>query len=406
MNKVAITGMGIVSVLGTGTAKVAESLKSGRSGIRFLPERLEMGFRSGLSGVIDDFKTPADLSRKQRKTMTEYGLHAYAAAKEALAMSGWGENEVQSDMTGIIIGNDSSGLANVEQVDVTRREKSTFPIGSGLVFQSLTSTVTMNFNTIFKTRGACWSISAACSSGGHALGQAAELIACGRQHRMICGGVQEMNWESVASFDATNAFSIRHDEPEQASRPFDRERDGLIPSGGAAVLLLENYDMAVKRGAEILGELLAYEFSSDGTSLSVPSGEGLKRCISGCIRRAGIMADDVDYVCAHATSTPLGDAVEARALYDVFGRDMPWVSSTKSMTGHEMWMSGAAQAVYSLIMSGAGFIAPNINFSSLDDDIPPVRIAAETIDEKVRMILLNSAGFGGTNCCVLLKGLR
>jgi 3-oxoacyl-[acyl-carrier-protein] synthase-1 len=227
----------------------------------------------------------------------------------------------------------------------------------------------------------------------------------GRQDRMICGGVQEINWESVSSFDATNAFSIRHHNPEQASRPFDSERDGLVPSGGAAIVALERMDLARKRSAPVLGRLLAYTFSSDGSDLAVPSGAGLEYCMRECMERAKIAKDRIDYICAHATSTPVGDVVEAGAIHNIFGSDSPWVSSTKSMTGHEMWMSGAAQVVYSVIMGREGFIAPNINFTRQEDNAPVLKIATETLDTKPRIMLLNSAGFGGTNSCLLLEAV-
>ena len=243
----------------------------------------------------------------------------------------------------------------------------------------------------------------ACASGGHAIGQSADLIAAGRQERILCGGVQEINWQAVCSFDATEAFSLRVDDPTRASRPFDKDRDGLVPSGGAAVVALERMDLAEKRGANILGEVLGYSFSSDGYKLSVPSGEGLERCMKDVIHRAGVSTQDIDYISAHATSTPIGDIKEAEAIYHVFGQDMPWVSSIKSMTGHEMWMAGAALVVYGLLMSQAGFIAPNLNFSRQEDGTPPLKIATETIDQQPKLMLLNSAGFGGTNSCLIIK---
>lgn len=260
----------------------------------------------------------------------------------------------------------------------------------------------MNLNTILGTQGASWTLSGACASGGHAIGQAGDLIAMGRQERMLCGGAQEINWESVSSFDATNAFSLLENEPSLASRPFDSARDGLVPSGGAAIVALERLDMAKKRGAQILGVIKSYAFSSDGANLSVPSGEGLGRCIRECLNRGEINTDDIDYICAHATSTPIGDAAETRAIYGVFGDKTPWISSTKSMTGHEMWMAGAAQVVYSILMSQGRFIAPNINFEKQEEGLPRLNIAAETIDKKPDLILCNSAGFGGTNSCLLL----
>jgi len=405
MERVAITGIGIVSCLGTGAEKVSRSLREGRTGVGLDPARRTLGFRSALTGTIDDF-TPPPLDKKRKRTLSAYGMHAYGAALEAIAMAGWDGSLLQSERTGLIVGNDSSALATVEQVEITRREKSTFPIGASTVFQALTSSVTMNLSTILGCQGASWTLSGACASGGHAVGQAGEWIALGRQDRILCGGVQELNWESICSFDATNAFSLRQEEPARASRPFDAARDGLVPSGGAAIVALENYDQARRRDANILGCLRAYAFSSDGRHLAAPSGEGLGRAMRECLGRAGVTTDEVDYVCAHATSTPLGDAAEAEAIHQVFGQLIgaarPWVSSTKSMTGHELWMAGAAQVVYSLLMGRDGFIAPNLNFSHQEKGAAPLRIAGETIEERPRVILCNSAGFGGTNSCLLI----
>jgi len=267
----------------------------------------------------------------------------------------------------------------------------------------MTSCITMNLNTLFHTRGACWTISSACSSGGHAVGQAADLIAMGRQERVICGGAQEINWESMCSFDALNAFSIRTDAPHAASRPFDADRDGLVPSGGAAALVLERYDLARARGAAILGEVCGYGFSSDGNNLSVPSVDGLQRAMSKAIEGAGRKPADIDYLCAHATSTPAGDAAEADNIVAVFGSRTPWISSLKSMTGHELWMSGASQVVYSTIMAQQGFIAPNVNFTTPDESSARLRIVTEAIPRAPEHVLCNSAGFGGTNSCLVLR---
>lgn len=402
MYDVAVTGIGIVSSIGIGVKRVTNSLSEGKSGIRFEPERLDQGFRGALTGSIENF-VPPELSRKKRKTMPEFVLHAYSAALEAIELAGLDADKIQCERTGLIIGNDSSTLANVSQVEVTRTKKSTLPIGTSKVFQALNSTTTMNLNTLLGNKGAAWTISGACASGGHAIGQASDLIALGRQDIVICGGVQEINWESICSFDATNAFSIRHTEPEKASRPFDKDRDGLVPSGGAAVVILERYDLAKKRGANILGKILSYSFSSDGSELAVPSGEGLQRCMTDCLHRAEISKDKIDYISAHGTSTPVGDAAEARAIYNLFGGNSPWISSIKSMTGHEMWMSGASQVVYGTIMGQAGFIAPNINFEQQETGAAKLKIASETIEKRPKIILLNSAGFGGTNSCLLIE---
>jgi 3-oxoacyl-[acyl-carrier-protein] synthase-1 len=261
----------------------------------------------------------------------------------------------------------------------------------------------MNLNTILKTKGACWTISSACSSGGHAVGQAADLIALGRQHRVICGGAQEINWESMCSFDAIGAFSMRIEEPEAACRPFDSQRDGLVPSGGAAALVLERYDSAKKRRAKILGEIKAYDFSSDGTHISVPSHEGLTTAMQKTLDRANLKPSEIDYISAHATSTPVGDSVEAQSISTIFGQKTPWVSSLKSMVGHELWMAGASSVVYSIIMAQEGFIAKNLNFEEPDENSKNLNIVTETINKSPETILCNSAGFGGTNSCIILR---
>ena len=404
MYRVAIVGMGIVSTLGSDHVTVTDSLCRGISGIMADPTRVELGFRSPLTGKIKGFVKP-DLKNKQLRTLTDEAQQAYSAAVNAYTQAGWSNEELKSPETGLILGNDSTAIPVSESVEIVKSEKRTLPIGATRIFMSLNSHVTINLNTLLQTQGASWTISGACASGGHAIGQSAELIAGGRQERILCGGVQETNWQSVCSFDATEAFSLRVDDPTKASRPFDKDRDGLVPSGGAAIVALERMDLAKKRGAAILGEVLGYSFSSDGYKLSVPSGEGLERCMRDVIKRAGVSVADIDYICAHATSTPIGDLKEAQAIYNVFGGDMPWVSSLKSMTGHEMWMAGAALVVYGILMSQAGFIAPNINFKKQEEEAPTLKIATETIDQKPRIILLNSAGFGGTNSCLIIKAL-
>jgi len=402
LHRVAITGIGIVSSLGTSLDSVSAALRGGESGIVVDPERIEVGFRSPLTGQIRNFDGKAGLSRKQRKTMTDFGVWAYAATRDALDTAGLEDEQLRNPQTGLLFGCDSSCIAAIEQTDQVRRAGETAGIKSGLIFRSMTSTVTMNLNTLLGTQGASWSLSSACSSGGHAIGQAADLIALGRQERVICGAAQEINWESMCSFDAIGAFSRRIDSPAQACRPFDAERDGLVPSGGAAAVILERYDIATARGATILGEVLSYSFSSDGSHLSVPSGEGLERAMTDAVQRAGLELREIDYLCAHATSTPAGDAAEARAIKNVFGEKQPHVSSLKSMTGHELWMSGASQVVYSALMARDGFIAPNLNFVAGDADTEGLNIVRETLPFPPRKVLCNSAGFGGTNSCLIL----
>lgn len=399
--RVAITGIGIVSCLGNDVATVGSALREGQSGIVYDEQRAELGFRSPLTGQIKDFDTSL-LSRKQRKSMPDFAVWAYSSARDALALAGLADDAIQNDQTGLIYGCDSSCIAAIEQANALIEKGETKAIGSGQIFRSMTSSVTMNLNTLLKTRGASWTLSSACSSGGHAIGQAADLIRLGRQERMICGGAQEINWQSMCSFDGLGAFSMRLDDPAAACRPFDAERDGLVPSGGAASVVLERYDLAEQRGATILGELIGYGFSSDGEQLSVPSENGLSRAMLSALDQSGLAAAEIDYLCAHATSTPAGDAAEAINIRKVFGDKTPPVSSLKSMTGHELWMSGASQVVYTSIMAQQQFIAPNINYHKPGDATAGLNIIRETIPRAPRKVLCNSAGFGGTNSSLVI----
>lgn len=402
MHRVAITGVGIVSCLGCERTTVTEALRTGRSGIVVDPQRTELGFRSALTGKIEGVDSGI-LSRKQRKTMPDFGLWAYATALDALEQAGLSQEQIANAETGLIYGCDSSCIAAIEQVDALRARRETKAIGSGQVFRSMTSSVTMNLNTLLKTQGACWTLSSACSSGGHAVGQAADLIRLGRQERVICGAAQEVNWESMCSFDGLGAFSTRMDDPMVACRPFDADRDGLVPSGGAASIVLERYDLAQQRGAVILGEVLGYGFSSDGALLSVPSEEGLGRAMCSALDQSGIAAAEIDYICAHATSTLAGDAAEAVNIKRIFADSAPPVSSLKSMTGHELWMSGASQVVYATLMAQAGFIAANINFERPCEYTQGLNIIRETLPSAATKVLCNSAGFGGTNSALILN---
>ena len=404
MNRVAITGIGIISCLGTDQETVAQKLYHGQSAIEIDPERVALGFRSPLTTRIAGFDAKRYVNRKAKKTMTEYTVHAYAAAVDAVRDAGLDPADLQNDRTGLVFGCDSSCLAAIEQVDLVRQHNTTSVIGSGHVFCSMTSNVTMNLNALLQTQGACWTLSAACSSGGHAVGQAADLIRLGRQDRVICGGAQELNWQSMCSFDALDAFSTHVSAPQKACRPFDASRDGLVPGGGAAALVLERYDLAQQRQAPILGEVLGYGFSSDGVNVSVPSEGGLLRAMTLAVQEAGIPVEEVDYVCAHATGTPVGDGVEALGIYSLFGDSArPAVASLKGMVGHELWMAGAAQAVYCILMARNGFAAASANFEQPDQYSEKLRILTERLDQPPRIVLCNSAGFGGTNACLALR---
>lgn len=402
MNRVVITGIGIYSSLGTNKEAVTQSLFEGKSGIIYQPERKAMGYRSALTGYVPRPNLKALLDRRARIMMPEQAEFAYMATTEALQQAGIDIDYLSANETGIIYGNDSSAKPVIDGIDVLREKKDSMMIGSGSVFQVLNSTVTMNLATIFKLKGINFSISAACASGSHAIGLGYFFIKNGLQERVICGGAQEINGFSMPNFDALGTFSTRETEPTKASRPFDRNRDGLVPGGGAATLVLESLASAQKRGAPIIAEVLGYGFSSNGEHISNPSVDGQIRSIERTLQDAGLRAADIEYVNAHATSTPAGDGSEAEAIFNVFGEKVP-VSSTKSMTGHECWMAGASEVAYSLLMMQNGFMAPNINFEEPDEHSAKINIIAQTLQKDFNIFLSNSFGFGGTNSSLILK---
>jgi 3-oxoacyl-[acyl-carrier-protein] synthase-1 len=403
--RVVITGMGIHSCLGTSLDEVRDSLYKGKSGIGLDPVRTEMGFRSALTGIVERPVLKGLLKRRERVGLAEEGEYAYMATVEALENAKMDMDFLMKNEVGILYGNDSSARAVTESTDIIREKKDTSLIGSGYIFQSMNSTITMNLSTIFKLRGINMTVSAACASGSHALGLGYMYIKNGLQDAIICGGGQEVNYHSMGSFDGLSAFSINMEDPIKAVRPFDRDRDGLVPGGGGATVILEDYESAVKRGAPILAELVSYGFSSNGDHISNPNVEGPSRSLERALKQAGLQAKDIDYVNAHATSTPVGDANEARAIDAVFFDHKPYVSSTKSMTGHEMWMAGASEIVYSMLMMQNNFIAPNINFENPDAASAKLNIVSKTIESNIDIFLSNSFGFGGTNSSLIVKKL-
>lgn len=406
--RVAITGMGIISCLGLNRTEVCKALAECKCGIEFMPERKTLGFQSGLSGIIRGFNNADVLDRKKRKTLPEFGLWAWAAIEQALAQAGISPATLHGDpQCGMIFGNDSSAVTAVEQVEILRETGETRSIGSGHIFRLLNSTITLNISTLLGLHGQVWTVSSACASGAMAIGQGAELIASGRQKMMICGGAQEISWQSMCSFDALAAFSRREEDPAAASRPFDRDRDGLVPSGGAAVVILEDYEEAMARGADILGEVMGYGNTSDGHHIVVPSGEGLERAMRQAIDDAGLNHDDIDMVMAHATSTPTGDKAEGRALANIFNsagnNQGPLITATKALTGHEFWMAGASQVVYGMLMAGSGFVAGNPNLKYPDSSVKNLHLPTQTVYNNCHFLLCNAAGFGGTNACLVIK---
>lgn len=403
MHRVVITGMGIYSTIGYNLDEVRDSLFRGRSGIGFDPERKALGFRSGLTGIIERPNLKDKLHRRLRVGLAEEAEYAYEATLQALLQAKLSEDFMAQHEIGILYGNDSSARAVVDTIDAMRDKKDTTLIGSGSIFQSMNSTITMNLSVIFKLRGINLTISGACASGSHAIGLGFMFIRQGLQDIIICGGGQEINYHSMGSFDGLSAFSVRESEPQKASRPFDRDRDGLVPSGGAATVIIESLESALRRGAPILAEIVGYGFSSNGDHISQPNVEGPARSLRMAIKDARISVADIQYINAHATSTPVGDMNEATAIAQVFEGYHPYVASTKAMTGHEMWMGGASEIIYSTLMMQNDFIAPNINFENPDEMSARLNIPVATVQKGFDTFLSNSFGFGGTNSTLIVK---
>ncbi len=395
--------MGIWSCIGKNKEEVKDSLFHGKSGIGVAQDRIDYGYRSALTGLVERPKLKGILDRRLRVGLSEEAEYAYMASKEAFAEAGISDEYLLNNEVGIIFGNDSSAKPVIEAANIMAEKKDTALLGSAFIFQSMNSTVNMNLSTIFHLKGVNFTISSACASGSHSIGIGYMLIKQGLQDMILVGGAQETNFYSMATFDALNTFSVRMDDPQKASRPFDKDRDGLIPSGGAAALVLEDYEHAVARGANILAEVVGYGFSSNGGGISQPSDDGSVIAITRALKDAGIGVEDVDYINAHATSTPQGDDFEAIALDRLFNGTKAYISSTKSMTGHECWMAGASEAVYSIIMMQHNFVAPNINLEEPSEHALNLNIAKKTVEMPVNVVLSNSFGFGGTNSAIVLK---
>ena len=389
--RVVVTGMGIWSCLGTDIETVKQSLYEGKSGIGIQPERLEYGYRSALTGIVEEpVITKKMLDRHTRAGMPQEARYAYMSSLQAFAHANVSDEYLREHEVGCIFGNDSSAQPVIEASKIMDEKHDSAMLGYGLIFQSMNSTVNMNLSTIFHLRGVNFTISAACASGSHSIGLGFMLIKQGLKDMVLCGGAQETNYYSMASFDALGAFSIRMNEPTKASRPFDRDRDGLIPSGGAASLVLEDYEHAKARGANILAEVVGYGFSSNGGGISQPSDDGSVIAMTRALEMSDVEADEVDYINAHATSTHQGDMYEAMALNRMFEGKHALISSTKSMTGHECWMAGAS----------------NINFENPDEYSEKMNLATATVETEVNTVLSNSFGFGGTNSALVLKKFK
>lgn len=401
--RVVITGMGIWSCLGTSLDEVRDSLYHGKSGIGVDGERISYGYRSPLTGIVPRPVLKGVLDRKLRVGLSEEAEYAFMATRQAFENARVDADYLDNNEVGVIFGNDSSARATVETANIMAEKHDTALLGSGLVFQSMNSTVTMNISTIFHLKGVNFSVSAACASGSHSIGLGYMFIQQGLQDMVLCGGAQEVNLFAMSSFDALSAFSVRTDEPQKASRPFDRDRDGLVPSGGAAALVLEEYEHAKARGANIIAEVIGYGFSSSGGGISQANADGSIIAMQRALNSANVLPNDIDYINAHATSTPQGDMNEAIALDKIFHGTKAVISSTKSMTGHECWMAGASEIVYSLLMMQNDFVAPNINFENPDEYSQSLNIARQTVNMPIKTLLSNSFGFGGTNSALILR---
>ena len=398
--------MGIWSCIGQDLQTVTDSLKQGRSGIIFDPKRIEYGLHSGLTGNVPRPDLKSLLPRKFRTTMSEDAEYAYMAARQAFEQAGVEDAYLRENEVGIIFGND--GNAHLpEYLKIIDEEQDSLLLGPNAFFRSTTSSVSMNLSTIFHLRGANMCIGAACASGSHAIGLATMYIRTGMQNMILVGGSCALDMRGITTVDAIEAISLCNDNPTFASRPFDKDRDGMIPSGGAAALVLEEYEHAVARGATIIAEVCGYGFSSNGTEdISMPSAEAEYIAMQRALADANVQPAEIDYVNAHGTSTLVGDIEEAKALTRLFsGTKRPFVSSTKSMTGHENWMAGASEAVYSILMMQHGFVAPNINLQNKIDEAKDLNIVTEAIYTPIKTILSNSSGMGGTNSALVFKQL-
>jgi 3-oxoacyl-[acyl-carrier-protein] synthase-1 len=400
MRRVVVTGLGIVSCLGNNLLDVADALRAGRSGIELIPERKALGFRSSLGGRLKEFEL-SDVPKKHLRQMGPGAQIAVYAAQHALRDAGWEPDQVKDDRTAVVIGSFGNFRDVYQQCHMFRDEK--LKLGGTALQRVLADTASANLSVLLGTRGYTLTVACACATGAAAIGLAHQLIRHGLQDRAVCGGVQEDSWEYFCQFDALKAFSMREDDPKRASRPFDTHRDGLVPAAGGGILTLEEREQALRRGATIHAEVIGYAFTSDGSDMTVPSGDGSIRCMRLALQDAAIEAGAVDYINAHATSTPVGDASEARAIAEVFGK-RPYVSSTKSMTGHEQAAAGSNEVIYTLLMLRDQFVAPNINLDELDPQCDGINIVANrALGVRIDVAVSNAFGFGGVNTCLVLR---
>ncbi|SIS67789.1 MAG: beta-ketoacyl-ACP synthase I [Thalassolituus maritimus] len=401
MRRVVITGLGIVSCIGNNKEEVLTSLKGQTSGIRYIPEYEDAGFRSHIAGR-PQINPDDHIDRKQRRFMGDSAAYSYIALKEAIADAGLSEDMVSSPRTGLIAGSGGASSSDIVEAVDTLREKGIRRVGPYRVTRSMGSTVSANLATPFSIRGVNYSITSACATSAHCIGNAMELIQWGKQDIMFAGGGEEEHWTLTMQFDAMGALSTKYnDTPDKASRPYDATRDGFVIAGGAGMVVLEEYEHAVKRGATIYAEIIGYGATSDGADMVAPSGEGAERCMRDALEMAG--NPNIDYLNTHGTSTPAGDICELDAVKRAFSGNVPPFSSTKSLTGHSLGAAGVQEAIYCLLMQKDGFITGSANVTERDPGAADVPLVTENRDASLTTIMSNSFGFGGTNATLVFK---
>ncbi len=401
MKRVVITGMGIVCSLGNNKSEVLESLKKAKSGIEFSEKYAEMGLRSHVYGSISEIDTSDVIDRKMLRFMADAAKYNAVALDEAIKQSGLSPEIVSNERTGLIMGSGGASNQNVVEAADILREKGIKRVGPYRVPRTMGSTTSACLSTLFKIKGINYSISSACSTSAHCIGNAMEQIQLGKQDVVFAGGGEELDWSLTMLFDAMGALSSKYnDTPEKASRAYDANRDGFVISGGGGALVLESLEHAEARGAHIIAELVGYGATSDGYDMVAPSGEGAKRCMELAI---STVSGSIDYINAHGTSTPVGDMKELQAIKQVFNSKIPLIGSTKSLSGHALGAAGVNESIYSLLMLENDFVAESVNIETLDEEAEGMPIVRKTTQLKLNRILSNSFGFGGTNACLVFE---
>jgi len=400
MRRVVITGMGIVSPIGDSLDEVLSSLMEGRSGISYQPAYEELNLRTRVGGFTR-INIKEHVDKKELRFMGDAAAFGYIATRQAIADAGLTETEVSNPRTGLIMGSGGTSAANVIGSADTMRSKGLKRLSPFMVPRTMSSTVSAGLTAPFRIKGVCYSISSACATGSHCIGACMEQIQLGKQDIMFAGGSDEEHWIQTSMFDAMGALSTTfNDTPEKASRPYDLHRDGFVVANGAGVVVVEELEHALKRGARIYGEVIGYGATADGYQVVAPSGEGAVRCMRLAL---DTVQEQIDYINAHGTSTPIGDLVELEAIRTVFGSSVPPISSTKSLTGHTLGAAGVHEAIYSLLMLQHGFIAASANIETIDPQAEDIPIIRETRQTELNTVMSNSYGFGGTNACLIFR---